>query len=101
MLPPKLISFLRQVIDKTNEGVIDWTYDENQSVVSVQGAPYSLDVRYQFNEIKGVGEFSIFYSSGSGDPNHPFYVDQYAENDYYLMQVLFNAAQGSSASFPF
>ncbi|WP_043089055.1 hypothetical protein [Xanthomonas citri] len=101
MLPPKLTNFLRKVVAKTNAGEIDWVFDDFRTAVSVQGASFSLDVRYHFNEVKGVGEFSIFYSSGENDQEHPFYVDQYAEDDYHLMQVLFNAAQGAAASFPF
>ncbi|MFA8630538.1 hypothetical protein QT937_017250 [Xanthomonas campestris pv. campestris] len=100
MLPPNLIDFLQKIINKTNAGELRWNFDPVNSLIFIRDKDFNMDVSYNFNEIKEIGEFSISYQSRES-PTYRFFTDQYAEKEYELLQRLFNAAQGSEAAFPF
>lgn len=101
MLPPPLLGFIRRIIKKTNAGDLRWHFDDVNSSISIRDKEFQMDARYNFNENKEIGEFMIFYRSMDNPTEYRFYTDQYAEDEYELMQRLFNAAQGSEAKFPF
>ncbi len=101
MLPPCLLVFLEKVLLKTEAGELAWLYDAEGDDVSIGTPQFSMTIRHDVNRNLEANEFMVFYRGGNDQQAHRFVTNDREEGDYRLLQKLFNAAQATSAVFPF
>jgi len=101
MLPQNFVSFLVSLIGKTDAGEFKWSVDDLNSSISLRQPDFQIDVGYSFNEVRAIGQYYIHYRVSGDDTDYRLVTNQEAENEYELMQKLFNSAQGSTMKFPF
>lgn len=100
MFPPKIHTFILNLIRETENGELTWVYDDEDSVVSTSGRGFSVTLRYSFNQIEELGEFSLRYYNESEGKEYRFYTNQ-QYNDYDTARRLFDTAQSSGIDLPF
>ena len=100
MFPAKIRDFVKTLINKTNQGQIKWTYDDDHSTVHTSQDLFTATLRYSFNDVEEVGEFVFFYFDSNENREYRFYTNQKWE-DYDLARILFEAAQSSGLTLPF
>ncbi|NVN42595.1 hypothetical protein HW537_01620 [Asaia siamensis] len=100
MFPGKINHFVSELLRKTEQGLLNWLYDDENSSVQVQTREFTFSLGYNFNKIEEVGEFVIIYFSAADGKEYRFYTNQ-TWSDYDLARRLFQAAQASVLQLPF
>jgi hypothetical protein len=100
MFPPKINEFVRNLISQTEGGSLSWDYDDENSIVETKGRGFQVSLRYSFNQIEEIGEFSMRYYDLQDNKEYRFYTNQ-EYKDYDLARRLFDTAQSSGLSLPF
>jgi hypothetical protein len=98
MLPVKVYELLVSLRERTESRECHWDYDDEASEVSLDQKRYHITIRYTFNTVEEVGQFTITYFDKETKKQHYFSTSQeYA--DYEIVRRLFDSAQASGLNF--
>lgn len=94
MLPAKIRDFVTKLRDRTENGLIKWTYDDDNATVITDQKKFTFSISYRFDEIEEAGRFNIKHVDKISQREYFFSTAQFHE-DYDLVRSLFDSAQSS------
>lgn len=97
MLPAKIKEMILKLTDDTESGKYKWTYDADDSVVSLETDRNWIRISYQFNTVEEVGQFNIEYTPSNGK-DYKFLTNELF-TDYEDVRRLYDVAQSSEIDF--
>lgn len=101
MFPPKIKEFVDNLRQRTYNGALIWKYDDNLSAVRTFNDDFGVTLKYSFNEIMEVGEFTLLYLSYAEGKEYRFYTNFNSFDSYESARLLYEAAQSSNLKLPF
>lgn len=101
MFPPKIREFVDNLRQRTYNGSLTWIYDDNLSAVKTSTKDFEATLKYSFNEIMEVGEFTFLYLDYSEGKEYRFYTNFNSFESYESARLLYEAAQSSNLKLPF
>lgn len=96
MLPENIAKFVNQMLVETRQGIMIWSYNSNEDLVSANynGIYVSLDYMFDYSNEVGLYRLNIIQNGR----NFFFPVNQH-ENGYDLLKTLYLEAQASDFQF--
>lgn len=101
MFPPKIMKFVDELRQRTNQGNIVWNYDDNANTVMSSNPQFSITLRYSFSDVIECGEFTLFYYDSGDGKEYRFYTNSNFIESYENARMLYEAAQSSGLKLPF
>ncbi|WP_066804337.1 hypothetical protein [Moraxella oblonga] len=95
MIPSTIVDLVNQLIKKTQNNELDWSYDhENSSIfLELPQSNLTVNLRYRFDEVYECGIFFINFNLNKVD--YYFDAKEGYDDEYFILKNLYDLAQSS------
>lgn len=94
MLPAKIRELVVELRDRTERGLITWSYDDDKATVTTDQKKFVFSITYRFDEVEEVGRFNITHVDKMSQKEY-FFSSAQTHQDYDQVRALFDSAQSS------
>ena len=97
MMPKKILTIIEDLFNKTENGDLEWGYNDELATVYITIQDREYEISYNFLETYEEGQFRLKITKHGHDSSTDYYYDvRESENDYDKLKNLYDSAQASN-----
>lgn len=97
MIPKKILIIIKDLFEKTENGDLEWGYNDELATVYATVQDKEYEISYAFLENYEEGQFRLKITKHTTDSSTDYYYDvRESENDYDKLKNLYDSAQASN-----